>query len=277
MFIGFDALKQGFLGGCRHVISLDECFLKTEGLQNAVRAFMPNVEHRNCARHLYANWKKKHGGYALKNLFWKAAKSTTEANFNVQMYQMKQNSCSCRMWELIGIPCPHVISSIHWMGEDPTEYVHDYFKKSTYMRAYEHLIQPLNGEKIYANVQSEPILPPIVRRQTGRPKKVRNKHKSEKEKEHENPTKMSKSGVEMKCTVCNSYSHNNRSCKDKDKAPVSSQVTSSQINSENQGVQINSENQCVQINSGNRRVVTRIFAVTYKETKNGCYKETYRL
>ncbi|WOL05029.1 hypothetical protein Cni_G13752 [Canna indica] len=55
-------------------------------LQNAVRAFMPNAE---CARHLYANWKKKHVGYALKNLFWKAAKSITEAQFNEHMYEMK--------------------------------------------------------------------------------------------------------------------------------------------------------------------------------------------
>ncbi|WOK93462.1 hypothetical protein Cni_G02160 [Canna indica] len=30
MFVGFDALKEGFLGGCRHVISLDECFLKSK-------------------------------------------------------------------------------------------------------------------------------------------------------------------------------------------------------------------------------------------------------
>ncbi|WOK93441.1 hypothetical protein Cni_G02138 [Canna indica] len=29
-FVGFDALKEGFLGGCRPMISLDRCFLKSE-------------------------------------------------------------------------------------------------------------------------------------------------------------------------------------------------------------------------------------------------------
>ncbi|WOL10979.1 hypothetical protein Cni_G19740 [Canna indica] len=30
IFVGFDALKEGFLGGCRPVISLDGCFLKSK-------------------------------------------------------------------------------------------------------------------------------------------------------------------------------------------------------------------------------------------------------
>ncbi|WOK98526.1 hypothetical protein Cni_G07238 [Canna indica] len=273
-------------------------------MQLGLLCLMQNIE--NCARHLYANWKKKHVSYDLKNLLWKAAKSTTEAQFNEQMYEMKvlsqvahdyfikidsdkfcrfkistlpkyevidnnmseyfngyilktrnrllidtlenirmtlmkkmtekremimksddticpkirekieenkvvsgfciathagykkfefkhmdnnyvveleQNSCSCRMWEFTGISCPHVISSIHWLGEDPIEYVHDYFKKSTYLRAYEHLIELLNEEKIWAKVEAEPIVPLIVRRQTERPKKTRNKDISEKENE----------------------------------------------------------------------------------------------
>ncbi|WOL04768.1 hypothetical protein Cni_G13490 [Canna indica] len=104
MFVGFDALKEGILGGCRLVIPLDGCFLKIEvggQLLSAVSRDDNNKmfpvcwavveEHRNCARHLYANGKKKHDGYTLKNLFWKVAKSTTEANFNEKMYQMKIN------------------------------------------------------------------------------------------------------------------------------------------------------------------------------------------
>ncbi|WOL00777.1 hypothetical protein Cni_G09490 [Canna indica] len=133
------------------------------------------------------------------------------------------------MWELSDIPCPHAISSIHWLGEDPTEYVHEYFKKSTYLRAYEHLIQPLNGEKMWVNVESVPILPLIVRRQTWRPKRAWNKDISENEKEETSTTMMSKNGVQMKCPQCSTYGHNKRSCKNNDKRPVSSQASSSQI------------------------------------------------
>ncbi|WOL08112.1 hypothetical protein Cni_G16864 [Canna indica] len=334
MFVGFDALKKEFLGDCRPVISLDECFLKSESDGQLLSAVGRDENNKMFL-------KKKRVGYALKNLFWKVLQ------FNEHMYEMKvlsqvthddfikigsekfcrfkistlpkcdiidnnmsecfngyilrarnrllidmlevikrtimkrmaekrvmimksddticpkirkkvednkvvsgfciathagykkfevkhmdnnyvveleQNSCSCRMWELSGIPCPHVISSIHWLGEDLTEYVYQYFKKSTYLRIYEHLIQPLNEKKIWAKFESEPILPPIVRRQTGRPKRARNKDISKKEKEETSTTKMSKKGVQMKYTQY----QNKRSCKNMDKRPVSSQPSSSQ-------------------------------------------------
>ncbi|XP_031396836.1 uncharacterized protein LOC116207857 [Punica granatum] len=364
-YVGFEGLKQGFLNGCRPVISLDGCFLKThlggqllsaigrdgnnqmfpiawavvegenedswrwflhrltydlgisdgfgwtmlsdqqKGLQNAVRAYMPNVEHRFCARHLYANWKKNNKiTYALTNLFWKAVKCPTAAEFNEVMNQMKVHSqkahdnfkavglekfcmhkisiwpkcevvdnnmsecfnayilnartkpiidmledirrvvmkrladkrkmilkcndticprvrkkleenklisalctpthagrevfevvyrddtygvelknrtCGCRMWDLTGIPCPHAIAGIHWLGKDAEDFVDDCYTKNTYLKAYDQLLQPLNGKKMWEKVESEPILPPIVRRQIGRPKKARKKDKSEKD------------------------------------------------------------------------------------------------
>ena len=44
-----------------------------QGLENAVFYLLPHAEHRNCARHIFANWKKKgHSTEALRVLFWKA-------------------------------------------------------------------------------------------------------------------------------------------------------------------------------------------------------------
>ena len=31
-----------------------------QGLLKAVKELVPNVEHRMCARHIYANWRKKY-------------------------------------------------------------------------------------------------------------------------------------------------------------------------------------------------------------------------
>ena len=36
---------------------------------------LPEAEHRHCARHIYANWKKDFKGEELKLLFWRAAKA----------------------------------------------------------------------------------------------------------------------------------------------------------------------------------------------------------
>ncbi|PKI50022.1 hypothetical protein CRG98_029582 [Punica granatum] len=46
-------------------------FKRLYGLEKAVKTLLPHVEHRVCARHVYANWKKKHNGVALKHLFWR--------------------------------------------------------------------------------------------------------------------------------------------------------------------------------------------------------------
>ncbi|CAI9283210.1 unnamed protein product [Lactuca saligna] len=48
-----------------------------KGLIEAVKERVPDVEHRQCARHVYANFKKKFKGAAYRKLFWRAAKATT--------------------------------------------------------------------------------------------------------------------------------------------------------------------------------------------------------
>ncbi|CAH9137598.1 unnamed protein product, partial [Cuscuta epithymum] len=47
-----------------------------KGLMNVISRVFPEAEHRNCARHIHANWAKNHGGMVLKKLFWQCAKST---------------------------------------------------------------------------------------------------------------------------------------------------------------------------------------------------------
>ena len=60
-----------------------------KGLENTVAYLLPHAEHRNCARHIYANWKKKgHSNEELKVLFWKAVKCTTHQEFKGIMRRM---------------------------------------------------------------------------------------------------------------------------------------------------------------------------------------------
>lgn len=43
---------------------------KQKGLIGAVADLLPAAEHRMCARHIYANWGKKHKGIQMQRLFW---------------------------------------------------------------------------------------------------------------------------------------------------------------------------------------------------------------
>ncbi|XP_076889362.1 uncharacterized protein LOC143540095 [Bidens hawaiensis] len=115
LFVCFDGVKRGFLEGCRKILCLDGCFLKTflggmllvaigryandqmypvawavvEGLVNAVYLIWKNAEHRNCARHIFANWKKKFKGKELKTYYWQTCRAYNEPDFNDAIKEMR--------------------------------------------------------------------------------------------------------------------------------------------------------------------------------------------
>ena len=60
-----------------------------KGLKQALEEVIPEAPTRFCLRHLYANFKNKFKGKALKDLMWAAAKETTEVGFNAKMDQIK--------------------------------------------------------------------------------------------------------------------------------------------------------------------------------------------
>ncbi|KAH6773256.1 hypothetical protein C2S51_011660 [Perilla frutescens var. frutescens] len=60
-----------------------------KGLTNALIELAPHDEHRNCARHVYCNWKKQFKGPTLKNLFWRATRSTYVAAYKKALEDMK--------------------------------------------------------------------------------------------------------------------------------------------------------------------------------------------
>ncbi|CAI9273481.1 unnamed protein product [Lactuca saligna] len=65
---------------------------KHKGLLEATKEVLPYVEHRQCARHIYAIFKKVYNGIELRNLFWKAAKSIVEGEFKNNMDEITQIS-----------------------------------------------------------------------------------------------------------------------------------------------------------------------------------------
>ncbi|KAK8669521.1 hypothetical protein V6N13_106949 [Hibiscus sabdariffa] len=49
-----------------------------KGLEVAINDILPRVEHRNCARHVYANWSGRKREKTFQFAFWQIVKSTTE-------------------------------------------------------------------------------------------------------------------------------------------------------------------------------------------------------
>lgn len=61
-----------------------------QGLINAVSTLMPRAEHRMCARHIYANWRKKHKDQKYQKRFWRCAKASCRTLFNYNRAKLAQ-------------------------------------------------------------------------------------------------------------------------------------------------------------------------------------------
>jgi hypothetical protein len=45
-----------------------------KGLINVMKDYLPNAEHRMCARHIYANWRKKHRAHEWQKKLCQSSK-----------------------------------------------------------------------------------------------------------------------------------------------------------------------------------------------------------
>ncbi|MBA0837697.1 hypothetical protein Goarm_009834 [Gossypium armourianum] len=84
----------------------------------------PNAKTRHCVRHLHANFKK--AGFQTKELKDLASgdRYQVECGLGSQhVVDLVEDSCSCKNWDLTGIPCMHAVVVIHLKDEYPETYV----------------------------------------------------------------------------------------------------------------------------------------------------------
>ena len=79
------------------------------------------------------------------------------------------------------------------------------------LTTYSFIVYPCNGPNLWPLLQTPVMLPPVIRRAPGRPKKVRNKKNDESTK-RSNLAKQPRSVV---CKNCRTIGHNRRTCKGK--------------------------------------------------------------
>ncbi|KAK5819438.1 hypothetical protein PVK06_024438 [Gossypium arboreum] len=130
---------------------------------------------------------------------------------NKHVVDLLNSSCSCRKWDLSGIPCKHVVSCMQLLAVSPETYVNACYTVTTQFNIYSYLINPIKGPMQWEHVRDmEPILPTIIRRSPGRPKQTRRKEVDEVRK---SGPKLSKIGQQANCTKFGKPSHNTRTCK----------------------------------------------------------------
>ncbi|KAL0446319.1 UNVERIFIED_CONTAM: hypothetical protein Slati_1759800 [Sesamum latifolium] len=192
-------------------------------------------------------------GLAYKNALWKAARASTVGEFKLRMEEMKQlnqdafdwfndkppsewntirfhammgsqfsvdlemRTCTCRIWQLSGIPCKHACSAIFNQNLQPEDMVHPYYNVETYKQVYEPAILPISGETLWTETGFIPPLPPNFGRGSGRPAGARNREPDEPnvktaKKIGKKPVKLRRQKVKHHGKICGEEGHNAKRC-----------------------------------------------------------------
>ncbi|KAG5606484.1 hypothetical protein H5410_027976 [Solanum commersonii] len=123
---------------------------------------------------------------------------------------IRKKTCTCRTWQLRGIPCQHDVFAYQHAGQDPEDHVVHWYKKDTFMKAYNYFIQPIPNMKMWPHTSDIVIESPKPKQIFGRPPKCRRKSKDDPRKKY---GKLSRRGVKMTCSKCHQQGHNNKACK----------------------------------------------------------------
>ena len=92
---------------------------------------------------------------------------------------LADKSCTCRRWDLTGVPCCHAISCIFYKKDPVEPYVNECLKMQTYAACYEPMVVPMNGLDMWEDTGFELVGPPRKQRPPGRPKKHRKRDADE--------------------------------------------------------------------------------------------------
>ncbi|GJS89380.1 zinc finger, CCHC-type containing protein [Tanacetum coccineum] len=91
-------LKLGYGGGLTILSDGHKACLFFWLLYQYLVFFLPDSEHKQCTRHIYANFKRKWSGLQYKRLFWGAAACTVEQQFLQKMEQIKELDPTAHKW-----------------------------------------------------------------------------------------------------------------------------------------------------------------------------------
>ncbi|XP_062118447.1 uncharacterized protein LOC133832075 [Humulus lupulus] len=120
-------------------------------------------------------------------------------------------TCTCGLFQLIGIPCVHALSRSLKRGVTFYFLCSDYHKFETWMSSYTKTIYPCgNAEEwiVPHDIKTMKVRTPAHKYLVGRPKK-----KQGRPKKNRLPSNGEKLVVECKCITCGGRGHNRATCK----------------------------------------------------------------
>ncbi|XP_042496943.1 uncharacterized protein LOC122075840 [Macadamia integrifolia] len=131
-----------------------------------------------------------------------------EVNDGTSRFVVNLNTrkCGCQVWVATGLPCRHATCCIAYKRERVEDYCDSFYSLGKYMQAYKNIMHPLPNilELADTNIMGVVESPPL-RRQPGRPPKVRKREDGE-------PAagEYKKKSSSVRCDRCKLEGHNKR-------------------------------------------------------------------
>ncbi|CAH1452094.1 unnamed protein product [Lactuca virosa] len=120
-----------------------------------------------------------------------------------------KKECSCRLWELNGYGCVHLVATLAFLNVTPDgPYVDPLYLSAFFHNTYKKSISGMNGMNMWPSTTFTPPLPPLKRRMPDSPKVKRIRHDSEMYGKHT----LSKEGKKVSCGICKEKGHNKNTC-----------------------------------------------------------------
>jgi len=87
---------------------------------------------------------------------------------------LEKKECTCRGWQLTGLPCVHAIAYIGTRRVELEDFVDPYYSVEMFKAAYATVVAPMPGKEEWEKVDiGFTLLPPKCNRAAGRPRKRR--------------------------------------------------------------------------------------------------------
>ncbi|XP_025631361.1 uncharacterized protein [Arachis hypogaea] len=144
--------------------------------------------------------------------YWSTAQTYEVVNgLSKFAVDLSAHECSCRKWQLSGIPYTHAISCINYKGLDIDGFVDDCYKKPAYVKCYDSVINPLNGSDLWEETNFDDVMPPPYRKPSHRP--VKKRKRGPNEPPDSSQFHLSRRGQIQRCSNCGESGHKRGGCK----------------------------------------------------------------
>ncbi|XP_022760791.1 uncharacterized protein LOC111306988 isoform X1 [Durio zibethinus] len=122
----------------------------------------------------------------------------------INVVTLENSDCSCREWQINGLPCLHAVAAIEHIGKNVYDYCSRYFTIEAFKVTYSESINPIPALDRCVQRESSQVHvdPPCIPRPVGRPK----------ERKHALKSKQAVKRT-LQCSNCKKLGHNKRKCK----------------------------------------------------------------